>query len=203
MFKATRYLPALLATTVLFTTPACAARVYTTQRYPAGDRDDRIFYNRGFNEGRAIGIEDARRGRNFDVRAHREFRDADRQRWERDDIRAYRQGFESGYQEGYRQVARRDDRRAYPPPVPPAPYYGGGARERVVSPAAQNGYRDGLEEGQHDARSGDRFDPVRSKRYRSADHDYDRRFGSLDAYKREYRDAFQRGYDEGYRGFRR
>lgn len=108
MFNATRflYLPAaLLATAVLVTTPACTASVYP-QRYPVADRDDRIFYNRGFDEGRAIGIEDARRGRAFDAHAHREWRDIDRQRIERDDARAYRQGFERGYEDGYRGYRR-------------------------------------------------------------------------------------------------
>jgi hypothetical protein len=208
MFKATRYLPALFATTVLFTTPACAAGVYS-QRFPVADRDDRAFYNRGLNEGRAIGIEDGRRGRNFDARAHREYRDIDRNHADLDDVRAYRQGFEAGYDEGYRQAARRDypprpnQPQYYPPPPAQPPTYGDAARDRYVSPGGQNGYRDGVEEGQRDARNGERFDPVRSRRYRSADHDYNRRFGSLDEYKREYRDAFQRGYETGYRGFRR
>jgi hypothetical protein len=204
MFNATRYLPAaLLAAAALVTTPACAARVYS-QPYPVGDRDDRTFYNRGFNEGHAIGIEDARRGRPFDMHAHREWRDIDRQHIERDDARAYRQGFEVGYGQGYHQWARADypPVPAYPPPRPPQAPYSSEAREGYVTPAAQNGYRDGLDEGRRDAQNRERFDPGRSRRYRSADHDYDHRYGPLDVYKREYRDAFQRGYEEGYRGFR-
>jgi hypothetical protein len=39
---------------------------------------------------------------------------------------------------------------------------------------------------------------VRARRYRSADHDYDRRYGSRDEYAREYRANFERGYREGY-----
>jgi hypothetical protein len=203
MFNATRYLPALLAAAALVTTPACAAQVYS-QPHPVGDRDDRAFYNRGFNEGHAIGIADARRGRPFDMHAHREWRDIERQHIERDDVRAYRQGFEVGYGQGYRQLARADypPVPAYPPPRPPQEPYSGEARDGYVTPAAQNGYRDGLDEGRRDAHNRERFDPVRSHRYRSADHDYDRRYGPLEVYKREYRDAFQRGYEEGYRGFR-
>src|SRR5437773_2143876 len=71
------------------------------------------------------------------------------------------------------------------------------------SPAAQNGYRDGLEAGRKDARDRERFDPVRAKRYRDGDHDYDNRYGSRDVYKREYRAAFEQGYREGYGAVRR
>ena len=71
---------------------------------------------------------------------------------------------------------------------------------RGQSRAAEIGFRDGIEAGRDDARRRERFDPVRARRYRSADHDYDRRYGSRDDYKREYRSAFQAGYEQGYRG---
>ena len=81
-------------------------------------------------------------------------------------------------------------RAGYPPPPPP--------RADYVSIAARNGYRDGVDEGRSDARHRERFDPVRAKRYREGDHDYDRRYGPRDEYKREYRAAFERGYREGF-----
>jgi len=62
-----------------------------------------------------------------------------------------------------------------------------------------NGQEDGYEAGLKDARRSDRFDPIREKRYRSADHGYDRRYGPKDVYKNRYRDGFRRGYQEGYR----
>jgi hypothetical protein len=68
-----------------------------------------------------------------------------------------------------------------------------------VSPAAANGYRDGFDQGREDRRDRKRFDPVRAPRYRAGDHDYDRRYGSRDAYKRDYRAAFMQGYEQGYR----
>jgi hypothetical protein len=71
------------------------------------------------------------------------------------------------------------------------------------SAAANNGYRDGLEAGRNDARDRERFDPIRAKRYREGDHDYDGRYGSRDDYKREYRSAFEQGYREGYGAARR
>ena len=81
-------------------------------------------------------------------------------------------------------------RAGYPPPPPPRSAYG--------SVAARNGYRDGIEAGRDDARHRDRFDPVRARRYRDGDHDYDRRYGPRDDYKRDYRSAFEQGYREGY-----
>jgi len=72
-----------------------------------------------------------------------------------------------------------------------------------ASPAAQIGYRDGVEAGRDDARGRQRNDPRRSKRYRNGDHEYNARYGSLDQYKQEYRAAFQQGYEEGYRDVRR
>ena len=62
-----------------------------------------------------------------------------------------------------------------------------------------NGYRDGLDKGREDANGRRSYDPNRHSRYRSADHGYDRRYGSKDQYKNVYREGFQAGYDEGYR----
>lgn len=73
------------------------------------------------------------------------------------------------------------------------------ARGAYRSPAFDIGYRDGFEVGRDDARDREPYDPVRSRRYRSADHGYDYRFGPREAYKREYRAAFERGYADGYR----
>ena len=70
-------------------------------------------------------------------------------------------------------------RAGYPPPPPP--------RAAYVSLAERNGYRDGVDAGRDDARHRERFDPVRAKRYRDGDHDYDRRYGSRDDYRRDYR----------------
>lgn len=86
--------------------------------------------------------------------------------------------------------------RANHPPPPPS-------REAYVSLAERNGYRDGIEAGRDDARHRERFDPVRARRYREGDHDYDRRYGSRDEYRRDYRAAFERGYRNGYENARR
>jgi hypothetical protein len=63
-----------------------------------------------------------------------------------------------------------------------------------------NGYRKGLEKGREDARDRDGFDPVQHKEYRNADSGYNNRYGTKDQYKLAYRDGFEAGYSEGYRG---
>jgi len=210
MFSAPRlFSAAFLAAAVLMST-GCAAQTY--YRYPVASPrvvvDDRA-YSRGFDEGRGRGENDARKNRAFDYSRYGEYRSADQGYHgygDRDAYRSlYRQGFVAGYNDGYRRFAR--DR--YPSTVPPyadgrygsaPPPYADG---RYGSPASQVGYRDGYQQGLDDARDHDRYDPIRASRYRSADHEYNSRYGSRDVYQREYRAAFQSGYDQGYRGYRR
>lgn len=63
-----------------------------------------------------------------------------------------------------------------------------------------NGYKDGYEKGREDVGDRDSYDPVRHSRYRAADHGYDQRYGTRDDYKLVYRDGFEAGYEDGYRG---
>ncbi|MBY0495067.1 MAG: hypothetical protein K2Y23_12725 [Cyanobacteria bacterium] len=65
-----------------------------------------------------------------------------------------------------------------------------------------NGYRDGLEKGREDAGDRDSYDPVRHSRYRSADRGYNSRYGTKESYKLAYRDGFEAGYAQAYRGRR-
>ncbi len=211
--KAHRYLPALIFATAL-AAPACAAQVYG---YRAPDvryeRDfERRAYDNGFREGIEEARNDVRRGRSFDMNRHDEYRDADEGYHRRDGDRdfyrrVYRRGFEAGYRQTFDREAGGYERgRGFGGPVyqePRGPVFqeprvvtpGGGY---IASPAAQNGYRDGFEVGRDDARDRNSFDPIRAKRYREGDHDYDRRYGDRDDYKRDYRAAFQQGYREGY-----
>jgi hypothetical protein len=199
MLRLHRIVPVALALATLAVAPACASHRY--HRYPSARADDRGYY-RGYNDGRAHGERDARRGQRYDYERHRQFRSGhndyggygSRGGYQRD----YRRGFVAGYDEGYRRYARydRDDRRHGPDVYRSWPGTG------YASPASQNGYRDGYAQGRDDGRDGDRYDPVRGSRYREGDHDYDRRYGPRDDYKRDYRAAFQQGYDQGYREFR-
>lgn len=208
-------LPALvLAAGLLATAPACAQ----TYRYGYPDRGadvQRRAYDRGYHEGTEDGRSDARKGRPADYRRHDEFRDAD-EGYNRSfgDREYYRDIFRRGYVAGYNDAYRGNGGYyggGYGTPYPPAatypsypsapnyPVYQGGPGQRgYSSPAAQAGYRDGLNAGRDDVRRGDRYDPVRSRDYRSGDRDYDRRYGDRDDYKREYRAAFEQGYRDGY-----
>jgi len=209
MLKAHRYLPALLLVAgVAMAAPACAQTYgygYPTRGY--GRDIERRAYDNGYREGLEQGQNDARHNRNFSFERHGEFRDADNGYHRGDgDInfyrRSYRQGFENGYRESFDRFARGayGNRGVYGAPVYQDP--------RVVVPrggyggygniAAQNGYRDGIEAGRDDARHRERFDPVRAKRYREGDHDYNGRYGDRELYKRDYRAAFEQGYREGY-----
>jgi len=213
MFKAYRFLPVLLvAIGACVATTACADQLYGYGGYGGrGGRDlERRAYDYGYREGQQEGQNDARRGRDFSYARHDEYRDADqgyrRSEGDREYYRrSYRQGFQTGYTEAYNRARGgygRDQGRVYPSGYPNYPQNRGGYGS-YGSPAAQNGYRDGLEAGRNDARDRERFDPVRTKRYREGDHDYNGRYGSRDDYKREYRAAFEQGYREGYGAVRR
>jgi hypothetical protein len=194
---------AFAAMLALGATSACAQGVYGPYPRSTVRIDDRAYRN-GYDEGRNQGERDARNGRSFDYRRTREYNTATRgyggygNRNEYRDV--FRQGFVAGYDDGYRRSARRSPQ--YPPSGPRV--YGdrdGGGIFR--SPAATQGYEDGVNEGRKDGRDGNRFDPQRESRYRSGDHGYEREYGSRDAYKRDYRVAFEDGYDRGYREVRR
>jgi hypothetical protein len=200
-------LPAmLLSAATLASTSACAAQVYG-YRGGYGQEIERRAYDNGYRDGLRAGERDARRGRVFSIERQDDWRDTgdgyhrdfgDRELYGR----VFREGFRVGYSEGFNRFAR-----GVSPSYPAATYPAPGAvivpRGAYRSPAAQVGYRDGLEAGRNDARDRGRYDYARAKRYREGDHDYDSRYGTRDEYTREYRSAFQQGYDEGYRGARR
>lgn len=72
-------------------------------------------------------------------------------------------------------------------------------RSTVEQRAFDNGERDGYSKGIDDVRHHRRADMSRQKWYRNGDHDYDRHWGSRDAYRADYRRGFERGYDRAYR----
>jgi hypothetical protein len=210
MFNIYRYLPALLLVAgVGVATPACADQLYGYGRPGRGGQNiERRAYDYGYREGLEQGLSDARRGRDFSYTRHDEYRDGDhgysRNEGDREFYRrSFRQGFQTGYTEAFNQNARGGYGRG--PVYERGPIVAPGYPQNrgYGSPAAQNGYRDGLEVGRNDARDRERFDPVRAKRYRQGDHDYNNRYGSRDEYKREYRAAFEQGYREGYGSARR
>lgn len=78
--------------------------------------------------------------------------------------------------------------------------YPRGGYGRVGSPAYDNGYREGIQAGERDARrnrpSGFEYD----NDYRRADKGYNRRYGDREEYRYEFRRGYERGYREAYRG---
>jgi hypothetical protein len=218
MLRTHRYLSVLLLLIgVGFATPACANQLYGYGGGPRGGYEreaERRAYDTGYREGVQEGQNDARRGRDFSYQRHNEYRDADngyrRGTIDRDLYRrSFRQGFQTGYSESFNRYARNGNypRGNYPRgntyPVDRGGYSYPSNRGVLRSPAADIGYRDGIEAGRNDARDRDRFDPVRAKRYRDGDHNYDGRYGSREDYKRQYRAAFEQGYREGYGAARR
>jgi flagellar biosynthesis/type III secretory pathway protein FliH len=154
-------------------------------------------FNEGYTRGVRAGADDARRGDDYRFTDESDYRRGDAgyrsQYGSRDRYRdEFRRGFEQGYRNGY---GDRGTIRGVPP------YAGNsrpGGRYVATDPAISNGYNDGYEAGLKDAQDRRRFDPTSEGRYRSGDHNYERRYGSKDAYKIRYRDAFRQGYEEGY-----
>ncbi len=66
-------------------------------------------------------------------------------------------------------------------------------------PAFARGYADGFRHAQEDRRERRRYDPVGHRDYREADQGFSRSYGTLEAYKNNYRAGFRAGYDAGYR----
>jgi hypothetical protein len=180
----------LLAASESLAAPACASRSHYNYQRDDHREFERRAYDAGQRDGLAHGEDDARHRRELRIDRDSEYRSADRgyrgEYGDRENYRrAFRQGYGVGYGEGFKRIQRAEDDR--------------GRDARVSSPAAQNGYRDGLEVGRRDARDGQRLDPGGAKWYRNGDRDYDQRYGSRDDYKRDYRVAFQEGYEEGFR----
>jgi flagellar biosynthesis/type III secretory pathway protein FliH len=77
--------------------------------------------------------------------------------------------------------------------------FGGRDRQIAVSrDAYERGYREGVKQGEEDARRGRAFDYARDKVYRDGDRGYDQRDGSRAAYRDGFRSGFESGYRRGY-----
>ena len=80
------------------------------------------------------------------------------------------------------------------------PNWGGGYDLRQT--ALNAGYNAGVKEGRNDRNGrGGYADFGRFSSYRSADKDYNVRFGDKELYRRYFRMAFQNGYADGARGY--
>lgn len=174
---------------------------------PQPDRDDRHAYREGYEQGRADA--DNRRPPRADVSRYRED----------DDRRAYREGYSAGYKgaqheehDFYRDKDRHDEDRD-------RDHYDGdgdrdrhdGDRDRAASAnagygsleriARENGYRDGMNDGQKDRATGHSFRPTHDDNYKNAP-GYSSNMGDRQQYKNFYRSAYEQAYPQGYNGRR-
>jgi flagellar biosynthesis/type III secretory pathway protein FliH len=186
-----RFLAISAALVALGATPALAqpnawlgsAASYATDDYRASYADARrAAHENGYKDGLKRGERAARDRRPLDLQREGDYRSADggynRNYGDRNLYRdSYRSGFARGYREGY---TRRHNGTAG---------YG----------AFQNGIRDGYSKAVDDIDDRKYPDARKHKWYREGDHDYDKRYGSKDAYKLEYRRGFQQGYERAYR----
>lgn len=69
--------------------------------------------------------------------------------------------------------------------------------------AYDNGFREGLREGEKDGRSGDRFFYEDEGDYRRGDVGYRREYGNVNRYRQGFREGFANGYADGYRRYSR
>lgn len=80
-------------------------------------------------------------------------------------------------------------------------YYGAyPGSERV---AYDNGFREGIKDGDHDSRSGRRYEPTRHGDWRDADDGYRREFGDKNFYRRNFRAGYEAGYSQAFRRYDR
>ncbi|MCA1634673.1 MAG: hypothetical protein LC802_13515 [Acidobacteria bacterium] len=138
---------------------------------------------------------DARDGRYDDQRRRDRDRDNDgiddrderreRRRERREDRRADRRDDRDDNYGGYRN---RDNYGNY------------GGSYQLRQTALNAGYNNGMQEGRKDRDRNERFNYADESAYRNATQDYSSRLGDRDTYQRYFREAFARGYNDGFRG---
>jgi hypothetical protein len=175
--------------------------------YGGGNSDG---YRNGYNAGVREGERDARDRKDYGFKRDDVYEDADwgyRGGSKSDYKRRFRDGYEAGYDQGYRRYAggwggwdRPGNGGYYPGDRYPG---NGGGWGNSGQYAYRNGYSDGFEEGRNAAERNRAFNPTGESRYRSATRGYDSRYGSRGAYQQDYRSGFRSGYEEGYRDGRR
>jgi hypothetical protein len=79
------------------------------------------------------------------------------------------------------------------------PNYGGSYELRQT--ALNAGYNEGVKAGREDRSRGRAYNYADSGTYRSADKDYNSRYGDREMYRQYFRQAFANGYADGYRGY--
>jgi len=83
------------------------------------------------------------------------------------------------------------------------PSYGSSRYSEVGRIAYDNGFREGIEEGEKDARSRDRFYYQDEGDFKNGDKGYSRSYGDKNMYRQTFRTGFADGYTEGYNRYSR
>jgi hypothetical protein len=121
----------------------------------------------------------------------------------------YMQGYREGYKRGYDDVF--NGRAGQYSQLYGRPQSGGRMTSRdddvyaqrpysATDMAFDTGYRDGLTIGQQDRGRRGRSNYRENDSYRNADLGYRSSYGDRDDYKVQFRDGFERGYEDGFRG---
>ena len=79
--------------------------------------------------------------------------------------------------------------------------YGYGGSFQLRQTALNAGYNEGIKEGRKDRSRGERYEFRDEEDYRNANTDYSSRLGSRSLYQAYFRQGFQNGYADGYRGY--
>ena len=79
--------------------------------------------------------------------------------------------------------------------------YDRGGYAGVERVAYDNGFREGIREGERDARKRHRYEPTRNGDWRDGDNGYRREYGDRGFYRRNFRSGFEAGYSQGFRRF--
>ena len=195
------FLATALAVVIQFSSSSSAAQT-------SSSFSNRLAYNQGFERGRLAGLDADKHGNAYRFDNLDDYKRGDygyrseygtRDRYRND----FRLGFEEGYRLGYAGYGNGRGQ-AGPPPWSNGRARGvGRGRAFGRDLASQVGYTDGYDAGLRDGQGRRQFDPISEGRYRSGDHGYERNYGSRDAYKLQYRDAFRSGYEEGFSDVRR
>lgn len=86
-------------------------------------------------------------------------------------------------------------------------YNDGRYYREVERRAYDNGFREGVRQGERDARHNRRYDPSRHDEWRDANDGFRREYGDHNLYRRNFRSGFEAGYSQAYRnndrGYRR
>jgi hypothetical protein len=81
------------------------------------------------------------------------------------------------------------------------PYYDARYYREIEQRAYDNGFREGLRQGQHDGRDNRRYDPQRHSEWKHADDGFRREYGDPNLYRRNFRSGFEAGYSQSFRSY--